>query len=61
VSDGDVDVDGHVDAIDAALMLQFDAGLLGDLPDNSAADVNHDGHVNAIDAALILQRIAGLI
>lgn len=58
---GDVNDDGHVDPVDAALILQFDAGLTHSLPNAPSANVNNDGHVNAIDAQLILQFIAGLI
>ena len=58
---GDVDCDGVVDAIDAALVLQFEAGLLGELGCAAAGDVNGDGEVDAIDAALVLQFEAGLL
>jgi hypothetical protein len=58
---GDASCDGEVDAIDAALILQLNAGLIGTLPCEMDADVNGDGAVNAIDAALVLQYAAGLI
>ena len=58
---GDVNGDGSINAIDAALVLQFSAGLLPALPSFDRADVNGDGSVNAIDAALILQFSAGLL
>lgn len=58
-ANGDVNKDGTVNAIDAALTLQFAAGLLPTI--NPNADVNEDGMSNAIDAALILQFVAGLI
>jgi hypothetical protein len=57
---GDVNCDGNVNSIDAALVLQFDAALIASLPCQNA-DVNADGATNAIDAALILQFDAGLI
>ena len=58
---GDTSCDGVVNSIDALLLLQFDAGLLGSLPCGQNADANADGEVNAIDATLILQFDAGLI
>lgn len=58
---GDANCNGDVDAIDAALMLQFSAGLLGQLQCAAGADVNGDGRVDAIDAALVLQYGAGLL
>ena len=58
---GDVNGDANINAIDAALVLQFSAGLLPALPIFDLGDVNGDGSVNAIDAALILQFIAGLL
>ena len=58
---GDVNSDGQVNAIDAALILQFSAGLIGSVANPGSADVNEDGQANAIDAALILQFSAGLI
>ena len=58
---GDANCDRSVNAIDAAVILQFDARLIGALPCEHAADVNEDGAVNAIDAAVILQVDAGLL
>ena len=58
---GDVNCDGDVNSIDAALILQFDARLVTSLRCQQNADVNEDGRINAIDAALILQRVAGLL
>jgi hypothetical protein len=58
---GDVSCNGSVDSIDAALILQFGAGLIGSLGCQDAADTNEDGTVNSIDAALVLQFSAGLI
>ena len=57
---GDANCDGLVNSLDAALVLQFDAGLIHSLT-CADADYNHDGVVNALDAALILQKDAGLI
>jgi hypothetical protein len=58
---GDANCNGTVDPIDAALVLQFAAGLLRALECENEADVNGDGRVDAIDAALILQFVAGLL
>lgn len=51
----------RADSIDAALMLQHDAGLVPSLPCLFLGDVNLDGAIDSIDAMLLLQRIAGLI
>ncbi len=58
---GDVNGDGLINPIDAALVLQFSAEMLTALSSFDRADVNHDGMVNAVDAALILQFVAGLL
>ena len=58
---GDVNCDGRVGSIDAALILQFDAGLIDSLDCLKSGDVNEDGAINTIDATLILQFDAGLI
>ncbi len=58
---GDVSCDGVINSIDAALVLQFDAGLIPSLACEQGADVNGDGNINSLDAALILQLDAGLI
>jgi parallel beta-helix repeat protein len=55
---GDTNRDGRVNSIDAAVVLQHTAGLLGLPP---CGDVNRDGRTDSIDAALILQCSAGLI
>ncbi len=58
---GDVNCDGVVNSVDAALLLQFAAGVIGSLACQGTADVNKDGSINSIDAALILQFSAGLL
>lgn len=58
---GDVNGDDVPNSIDAALVLQFGAGLLGSLRCADGADVNGDGNITSIDAALILQHSAGLL
>ncbi len=59
---GDVTGDGKVNALDAAFVLRYDAGLIGkDGLDISAADVTGDGKINALDAAFILRYDAGLL
>jgi hypothetical protein len=50
-----------VNAIDAAVDLQYGAGLLRTLECPANADVNGDGQVNSLDAALVLQYAAGLL
>lgn len=51
---GDVNCDGVVNAIDAELVLQYEAGLIDTLPCLGNGDMNGDGEVDAIDAFLIL-------
>jgi plastocyanin len=58
---GDVNCGGNVDAIDAALILQYSAGLINSLPCEENADVNGSGAIDSIDAALVLQFTAGLL
>jgi hypothetical protein len=58
---GDVNCDGMVNAIDAALILQLVAGIIGSVPCPQNADVDENGSINPIDSALILQFTAGLI
>jgi hypothetical protein len=58
---GDSNCGGSVNAIDAAVILQYEARLLAVLscPDN--ADVNGDGIIDPLDAILVLQYDAGLL
>lgn len=58
---GDANCNATADSVDAALILQFGAGLTSSLPCPGNADINGDGNVDALDAALLLQRIGGLI
>ena len=55
---GDADNNGVVNAADALLVMQYDAGWNISKPD---ADVNSDGAVNSQDAVRILQYCAGKI
>jgi TolB protein len=57
---GDGNCDWSVTSVDAALDLQFDAGLLQAIPCWQQADANDDGRVNSLDASLKLQHVAGL-
>jgi hypothetical protein len=57
--DGDANKDGTTNAIDGALVLQFDASLIDSI--NDSADVNGDAMKNSLDALLILQFVAALI
>ena len=58
---GDANCNGSVNAIDAALILQINAGLLGELSCDGNADINENGTIDSIDAALVLQFVAGLL
>lgn len=57
---GDSNCDGTIGVVDAALVLQFDAHLLDELP-CAAGDVNDDGATDVVDATLILQYVVGLL
>ena len=58
---GDVNLSGSTNSVDAALVLQLAAHIIGTLACPQAADVNGDGLTNPIDSAIILQFAAGLI
>ncbi len=58
---GDANCDGQITPVDAALILQLDAGLIQQLPCPQNADVNGNGRTDAVDASLVLQYVAGLI
>jgi hypothetical protein len=57
---GDASCNGTTNSIDAALVLQYDAGLLPGDDCLLGADLNFDDRVNSIDASIILQCSAGL-
>jgi len=61
VVEGDANCDERVDSIDAAVVLQFSAGLLKEAPCSFSADANDDFSVDSRDATLILQHVAGLV
>ena len=58
---GDANCSLTTNSIDAALVLQFDAGLIAALACPAGADVDGNEVANSLDAALILQFEAGLI
>jgi hypothetical protein len=58
---GDANCDGTVNSLDAAVVLQYAAGIIDTLPCPDAADVDSDGDTDAIDSLLILQHSAGLL
>lgn len=58
---GDVNCDGRVNSVDAALVLQLTARLINSVPCPQNADVNDDGRITSVDATIILQMEAGLI
>ena len=58
---GDANCDGSVNAVDAMLILQVMAGLIGGLPCQQLGDANHSGGLGPLDAALILQYDSGLL
>jgi hypothetical protein len=51
----------NINPIDSALILQYNARLIGSLPCPYNADVNLDGNIDAMDALLILQYTAGIV
>lgn len=55
---GDVNKDGVINAIDAALILKAAADGTVDTLDKAVADFNTDGAINALDAAAILKGVA---
>ncbi len=58
---GDANCDRAINRIDAALVLQHEAGLLPLSGCLALADINFDDEINAIDATLLLQYAAGLL
>ncbi|OGO50571.1 MAG: hypothetical protein A2148_04795 [Chloroflexi bacterium RBG_16_68_14] len=58
---GDANCNGSVNSIDAALVLQLEAGFIDSLPCPENSDLNHDGSTSSLDATLILQYDAGLV
>ena len=59
-TEGDANCDKVTNSIDAALILQVDAGLIDTVPCRNSADVIRDGAINSLDAAIVLQMEAGL-
>ncbi len=59
---GDVNADGYIDNLDAAMILKYDAGIIElDYVQLMVGDVNGDGYVDNLDAAMILKYDAGII
>ncbi len=58
---GDVDCNGQANSIDAVYVLQYGAGMLGNLACRHNGDLSGDGRINSVDSALILQFTAGLL
>jgi len=58
---GDANCSGTVNALDATIVLQKSARLIGAVPCPPQGDANGDGRVDALDATLILQFVARLI
>jgi hypothetical protein len=58
---GDVNCDGRVNSLDAALVLQYEARLINSVTCPVAADLYEDGRIGSLDALLILQFDAGLL
>ncbi len=57
---GDVDRDGRVNSVDATLILQLEAALIGTISSPGGADLNSDGLVDSVDAHLVLALEAGI-
>ena len=58
---GDADCNGTVGALDAALILQLDAGIVQSVRCPENADADSDGMVGPLDALLVLQYDAGIL
>ena len=58
---GDANCDAVSDALDALVVLQFEASLIESLACQQNADVNGDGAMTAVDATFILQFDVGLL
>ena len=59
---GDLDGNGHINALDALLALQSSVGLISlSYLQKEAADLDLTGHINATDAFIILQLSVGLV
>ncbi len=57
---GDANCSGTTDSLDAAIVLQFAAQLLPEIPCYDRVDLDRNGHTDALDPLLILQCSAGL-
>ena len=59
--EGDVNLDGYVNIIDALLIAQYYVGLNPENFHLKLADVNGDGIIDILDALLVAQYYVGLI
>jgi hypothetical protein len=57
----DVNCAGGANSLDAAILLQYDAGFISTLRCEFLADANGDGRLDSVDAAIVLQLDAGLL
>jgi len=61
VLNGDVNLDGRVNAIDFAMFASAFGTTQGSGGYTAGADVNHDGRVNAIDFAMFASNFGGIL
>ena len=57
---GDVDLNGHVESIDAAYLMRFIVRIIDPLPSEITADANLDGSPDIVDATMIQRYLADI-